>query len=64
MTVRAQYGPGVSGGEVVPGYLEEDGVPGTIDDRDLRRPAAGGLQLALGRRALLPAHGQAARRAG
>ena len=29
MAVRAQYGPGVSGGEVVPGYLEEDGVPGT-----------------------------------
>ena len=29
MAVRAQYGPGVSGGEAVPGYLEEDGVPGT-----------------------------------
>ncbi len=29
MSVRAQYGPGVSGGEVCPGYLEEDGVPGT-----------------------------------
>jgi glucose-6-phosphate 1-dehydrogenase len=29
MAVRAQYGPGVSGGEVVPGYLEEDGVPAT-----------------------------------
>ena len=29
MAVRAQYGPGVSGGEVVPGYLEEEGVPGT-----------------------------------
>ena len=27
MAVRAQYGPGVSGGEDVPGYLEEDGVP-------------------------------------
>jgi glucose-6-phosphate 1-dehydrogenase len=26
MAVRAQYGPGVSGGEPVPGYREEDGV--------------------------------------
>jgi glucose-6-phosphate 1-dehydrogenase len=27
MALRAQYGPGMSGGEQVPGYLEEDGVP-------------------------------------
>jgi glucose-6-phosphate 1-dehydrogenase len=27
MAVRAQYGPGVVGGEKVPGYREEDGVP-------------------------------------
>jgi glucose-6-phosphate 1-dehydrogenase len=27
MAVRAQYGPGTSGGEKVPGYLEEEGVP-------------------------------------
>jgi glucose-6-phosphate 1-dehydrogenase len=27
MAVRAQYGPGHSGGEDVPGYLQEDGVP-------------------------------------
>jgi glucose-6-phosphate 1-dehydrogenase len=27
MAVRAQYGPGVVGGEKVKGYLEEDGVP-------------------------------------
>jgi len=27
MAVRAQYGPGPSGGEDVPGYLEEEGVP-------------------------------------
>jgi glucose-6-phosphate 1-dehydrogenase len=27
MTVRGQYGPGMAGGEPVPGYLEEDGVP-------------------------------------
>jgi glucose-6-phosphate 1-dehydrogenase len=29
MAVRAQYGPGASGGDLVPGYLEEDGVPDT-----------------------------------
>ena len=29
MAVRAQYGPGVSGGAAVPGYLEEEGVPDT-----------------------------------
>jgi glucose-6-phosphate 1-dehydrogenase len=27
MAVRAQYGPGVAGGEPVPGYLEEPGIP-------------------------------------
>jgi glucose-6-phosphate 1-dehydrogenase len=27
IAVRAQYGPGHAGGEDVPGYLEEDGVP-------------------------------------
>jgi glucose-6-phosphate 1-dehydrogenase len=27
MTVRGQYGPGMAGGEPVPGYLEENGVP-------------------------------------
>jgi glucose-6-phosphate 1-dehydrogenase len=27
LTVRAQYGPGVSAGEQVPGYLQEEGVP-------------------------------------
>jgi len=27
ITVRAQYGPGVTGGKRVPGYLEEDGIP-------------------------------------
>jgi glucose-6-phosphate 1-dehydrogenase len=27
MAVRAQYGPGVVGGEPAPGYLEEEGVP-------------------------------------
>jgi glucose-6-phosphate 1-dehydrogenase len=29
MAVRAQYGPGVSRGDPVPGYLDEDGVPDT-----------------------------------
>ena len=29
MSVRGQYGPGVSGGEPVVGYLEEQGVPAT-----------------------------------
>src|SRR3954463_6695107 len=27
MSVRAQYGPGAAGGEEVPGYLDEEGVP-------------------------------------
>ena len=27
IAVRAQYGPGVTAGEAVPGYLEEEGVP-------------------------------------
>jgi glucose-6-phosphate 1-dehydrogenase len=27
VAIRAQYGPGSSGGEPVPGYLQEDGVP-------------------------------------
>ena len=35
------------------------GRPGRLQHRDLRRPAPGGRQLALGRRALLPAHRQA-----
>jgi glucose-6-phosphate 1-dehydrogenase len=29
IAVRGQYGPGVSGGVAVPGYLQEDGVPDT-----------------------------------
>jgi glucose-6-phosphate 1-dehydrogenase len=28
MAVRAQYGPGVSGGQMAPGYLQEPGIPG------------------------------------
>ena len=41
--------PGMVGGEQVPGYLEEEGVPDGLDHRDLRRAPAGGGQLALGR---------------
>ena len=51
---------GTVGGEDVPGYLEEDGRPGGLEHRDLRGAAAGRRQLALGRRAVLPAHRQAA----
>ena len=60
MAVRAQYGPGQAGGEDVPGYLEEEGVPERLHHRDLRRAAPGSRQLALGGRAVLPAHRQAA----
>jgi hypothetical protein len=59
MAVRAQYSRGHSGGEDVPGYLEEEGVPDRLNDRDLRGAAPGSRQLALGRRPLLPAHRQA-----
>ena len=59
MTVRAQYTAGSPGGEDVPGYLDEDGVPGRLPDRDLRGAAPRGPQLALGGRAVLPPHRQA-----
>ena len=48
-------------GQEVVGYLEEQGVPADSHHRDLRGPAPGGGQLALGGRAVLPAHRQAAR---
>ena len=60
LAVRAQYAEGESGGEHVVGYLQEEGVADRLQHRDLRRPAPGGRQLALGRRAVLPAHRQAA----
>ena len=47
--VRGQYG----------GYRDEPGVPRALRHRDLRRPALRDRQLALGRRAVLPAHRQA-----
>ena len=52
--------PGHAGGEDVRGYLEEEGVPEGSHHRDLRGAAPGSRQLALGRRAVLPAHRQAA----
>ena len=57
-------GPACRAASAVPGYLDEDGVPDGLDHRDLRGAAARGLQLALGRRAVLPAHRQAPRAPG
>ena len=48
----------------VPGYRDEPEVAPDSDDRDLRRPASRGPELALGGRALLPAHRQAPAQAG
>ena len=61
MAVRAQYGPGVSGGVRVPGYREEPGRSAGLPDRDLCRAAAPRLQLAVGRCPVLPADRQATR---
>ena len=58
--VRGQYGRGFVEGEEVPGYREEEGVDPRLDDRDVRRREALRRQLALGRHAVLRAHGQAA----
>ena len=49
-----------SDGEPVPGYVEEEGVARSLAHRDLRRRARLARQLALGGRAVLPAHRQAA----
>ena len=48
MAARAQYAAGHSGGEDVPGYLQEEGVPRDSHHRDLRGAAPGSGQLALG----------------
>ena len=40
MTVRARYTAAWSGGEEVPGYLEEEGVPAGLEHRDLRGAAS------------------------
>ena len=61
-TVRGQYRAGASAGGPVKGYLDELGSR-RQHHRDLRRHQGRDRQLALGRRALLPAHRQAAGRA-
>ena len=61
--VRGQYGRGFVEGVEVPGYREEEGVAPDSIDRDVRRREALRRQLALGRHAVLRAHGQAARAA-
>ena len=60
--VRGQYGRGFVEGVEVPGYREEEGVAPRLDHRDVRRREALRRQLALGRHAVLRAHGQAAAR--
>ena len=62
--VRGQYGAGWIGGEEVPGYVDEEGVPRRLAHRDLRRDAGRDRQLALGRDPVLPAHRASACRAG
>ena len=47
-------------GAPVPGYLQEEGVDSAVAHRDLRGAAGVHRQLALGRRAVFPAHRQAA----
>ena len=64
MAVRAQYGPGVVGGEPRPGLPRGGGRRARLADRDVRRAAPARVQLALGRRSVLPAHRQAARAQG
>jgi glucose-6-phosphate 1-dehydrogenase len=51
MAVRAQYGPGTVGGEPVPGYLDEEGVP---DDSTTETYAAVRLEVANWRWAGVP----------
>ena len=59
VTVRGQYRAGAANGEAVTGYLEELGSD-DVEDRDLRGAQGRDRQLALGGRALLPPHRQAA----
>ena len=58
-SVRGQYAAGAIDGDPVVGYREEEGVDARQPDRDLRGPAAGGRQLALGRGPGLHPHRQA-----
>ena len=59
-TVRGQYTQGAIDGQPVPGYIAELDGPESQPDRDLRRAEGRGAHLALGERAVLPAHRQAA----
>ena len=59
--VRGQYGRGYIEGEEVAGVPRGGGRRARLDDRDVRRREALRRQLALGRHAVLRAHGQAAR---
>ena len=59
---RPVHAPATSTARPVPGYLDEVKVPAEQPLRDLRRAAHRGAELALGRRAVLPAHRQAAGR--
>ncbi len=63
-TARGQYAAGWQGGVQVLGYLQEDGIPADLHDRDLRRDQAGDRHPALGGRAVLPACRQAPRTPG
>ncbi len=59
VAVRGQYHAGGIRGTSVPAYATEPGVKPDTNDRDLRRTEGGNRKLALGRRAVLPAHRQA-----
>ena len=62
--IRGQYDQGWLAGERAVAYLEEEGIPEGSTDRDLRRRPARRRDPALGRRAVLHAHRQAAAEAG
>ena len=62
--IRGQYDQGWLGGQRVVSYLDEENVPQDVAHRDLRRRPAQRRDPALGRRAVLPAHRQAAAPAG
>ena len=62
-TVRGQYGDGVIDGKPVPAYRKRAEGVADLDDRDVRGAEAVRGELALGRRAVLPAVRQAARAA-
>ena len=62
--VRGQYDQGWLAGERAAGLPRREGHPRRLEHRDLRRGAARRRDAALGRRAVLPAHRQAAAPAG